>query len=35
VDGLKNATAVAVAADDAIYIGEVNGANVRKLVPRP
>ena len=32
VDGLKNPTAVTVDANDAIYIGEVNGANVRKLV---
>ena len=32
VDGLKNATAVTVDANDAIYIGEVNGTNVRKLV---
>ena len=28
----KNATAVTVDAKGAIYIGEVNGANVRKLV---
>lgn len=32
VEGLKNPTAVTVDANDAIYIGEVNGANVRKLV---
>lgn len=32
IDGLSNATAVTVDANDAIYIGEVNGANVRKLV---
>ena len=32
VEGLKNATAVTVDAKGAIYIGEVNGANVRKLV---
>ena len=32
VDGLSNATAVTVDANDAIYIGEVNGTNVRKLV---
>ena len=32
IDGLRNATAVTVDADDAIYIGEVNGTNVRKLV---
>lgn len=34
VEGLKNPTAVTVDAQGAIYIGEVNGANVRKLVPR-
>ena len=34
IEGLKNATAVTVDADDAIYIGEVNGANVRKLVKK-
>jgi len=33
VGGLSNPTAVTVASDGAIYIGEVNGANVRKLVP--
>jgi sugar lactone lactonase YvrE len=32
VDGLRNATAVTVDSKGAIYIGEVNGANVRKLV---
>jgi hypothetical protein len=32
VEGLRNPTAVTVDANDAIYIGEVNGANVRKLV---
>jgi hypothetical protein len=32
IEGLKNATAVTVDANDAIYIGEVNGTNVRKLV---
>ena len=32
IDGLRNATAVTVDANDAIYIGEVNGTNVRKLV---
>ena len=32
IEGLKNATAVTVDSKDAIYIGEVNGANVRKLV---
>ena len=31
-EGLRNATAVTVDANDAIYIGEVNGTNVRKLV---
>lgn len=34
IDGLHNATAVAVDANDAIYIGEVNGTNVRKLVKK-
>ena len=34
VEGLKNATAVTVDSNDAIYIGEVNGTNVRKLVKR-
>ena len=34
VDGLVNPTAVTVDSKGAIYIGEVNGANVRKLVPR-
>lgn len=34
VEGLKNATAVTVDAKGVIYIGEVNGANVRKLVPK-
>jgi hypothetical protein len=34
VEGLKNPTAVTVDANDAIYIGEVNGTNVRKLVRR-
>ena len=33
IDGLVNATAVTVDSKNAIYIGEVNGANVRKLVP--
>ena len=32
VEGLRNATAVTVDSKNAIYIGEVNGANVRKLV---
>lgn len=34
VEGLKNATAVTVDANGVIYIGEVPGANVRKLVPK-
>jgi hypothetical protein len=34
VDGLVNPTAVTVDSTGAIYIGEVNGANVRKLVKR-
>src|SRR5687767_11922891 len=34
IEGLRNATAVTVDANDAIYIGEVNGTNVRKLVRR-
>jgi hypothetical protein len=34
VEGLRNATAVTVDSKDAIYIGEVNGANVRKLVAK-
>ncbi len=34
VEGLVNATAVTVDSKGAIYIGEVNGANVRKLVKR-
>ena len=34
VDGLVNATAVTVDSKGAIYIGEVNGANVRKLVKK-
>jgi peptidylamidoglycolate lyase len=32
IEGLRNATAVTVDKDNAIYIGEVNGTNVRKLV---
>jgi len=32
IEGLRNATAVTVDSKDAIYIGEVNGTNVRKLV---
>lgn len=34
IEGLRNATAVTVDANDAIYIGEVNGTNVRKLIRR-
>ena len=34
IEGLRNATAVTVDANDAIYIGEVNGTNVRKLVKK-
>jgi hypothetical protein len=34
IEGLKNATAVAVDSHDAIYVGEVNGTNVRKLVKK-
>jgi hypothetical protein len=34
MDGLKNATAVTVDENDAIYIGEVNGTNVRKFVKK-
>ncbi len=34
MEGLNNATAVTVDAQGAIYIGEVNGANVKKLVPK-
>lgn len=34
VEGLSNPTAVAVDSKGAIYIGEVNGTNVRKLVRR-
>ena len=34
VDGLVNPTAVTVDAKGAIYIGEVNGTNVRKLVKK-
>jgi DNA-binding beta-propeller fold protein YncE len=32
IDGLSNPTAVAVDSSDAIYIGEVNGTNVKKYV---
>jgi DNA-binding beta-propeller fold protein YncE len=34
IEGLSNPTAVAVDSTGAIYIGEVNGTNVRKLVKR-
>ncbi|MCM3880974.1 MAG: peptidyl-alpha-hydroxyglycine alpha-amidating lyase family protein [Vicinamibacterales bacterium] len=34
VEGLSNATAVAVDSHGAIYIGEVNGTNVKKLVKK-
>ena len=34
VEGLNNATAVTVDSKGAIYIGEVNGTNVRKLVKK-
>ena len=34
IDGLSNATAVTVDSTGAIYIGEVNGTNVRKYVKR-
>ena len=34
VDGLRNPTAVTVDSEGAIYIGEVRGANVRKLVKK-
>ena len=34
VEGLRNATAVTVDSKGAIYIGEVNGTNVRKLVKK-
>lgn len=34
VDGLSNPTAVTVDSEGAIYIGEVRGANVRKLVKK-
>ncbi len=32
IEGLHNATAVTVDSNDAIYVGEVNGTNVRKFV---
>jgi sugar lactone lactonase YvrE len=32
IEGLRNATAVAVDSKGAIYVGEVNGANVKKFV---
>jgi len=34
IDGLSNPTAVAVDSRGAIYVGEVNGANVKKFVKR-
>ena len=34
IDGLSNATAVTVDSKGAIYIGEVNGANVKKYVKK-
>ena len=34
IDGLSNPTAVAVDSTGAIYVGEVNGANVKKFVRR-
>jgi sugar lactone lactonase YvrE len=34
IEGLRNATAVAVDSKDAIYIGEVNGTNVKKFVKK-
>jgi hypothetical protein len=32
IDGLSNPTAVAVDTSGAIYVGEVNGTNVKKFV---
>ena len=32
IEGLNNATAVTVDSKGAIYVGEVNGYNVKKLV---
>jgi DNA-binding beta-propeller fold protein YncE len=34
IEGLSNATAVAVDSQDAIYVGEVNGTNVKKFVKK-
>ena len=34
IEGLANPTAVAVDSDGAIYVGEVNGANVKKFVKK-
>jgi len=34
IEGLSNATAVAVDSNDAIYVGEVNGTNVKKFVKK-
>ncbi len=34
IEGLSNPTAVAVDSNDAIYVGEVNGTNVKKFVKR-
>ena len=34
IEGLKNPTAVAVDSNDAIYVGEVNGTNVKKFVKK-
>jgi peptidylamidoglycolate lyase len=34
IEGLSNATAVAVDSNDSIYVGEVNGTNVKKFVKK-
>ena len=34
IEGLANPTAVAVDSNDAIYIGEVNGTNVKKFIKK-
>ena len=34
IDGLSNPTAVAVDSSGTIYVGEVNGTNVKKLVKK-
>ncbi len=34
IEGLSNPTAVAVDSNDAIYVGEVNGTNVKKFVKK-